>query len=359
MNFVTNIHANDGKAPDWLMYLPEGTHEICASVNGKPGKRKVSVSEKCVAALQASLSARRESGDKPCLFFDHKRGTAAAYPDRFEYGTTHDGKKGVMLHIERWSDSGRRAVEGCDYNGFSPTFIVDAEGTPCGLPASTAEIGSLTNEPAFKANARIAACAENNHLAETWNKEASLSPAYATIAAAWEPVESSPSNKMKEYIAEKLGLDPAKATVDEIKAAYEAAETQSAANKAELDKMKEGTSTATAELEAKLKKTEEEKASLEAKLKEQQEANAKQAEAAADAAIEAAVAAGKIAPENATVKASLRAVLIADPANGQAIISAMQVNPALKSSGLSDQTDDKKRKKRTSADDYAEELGGK
>lgn len=358
-NFVTSIHANAGKAPDWVMYLPEGTHEIHASVNGKPGKRTVTVSEACVTALQASLQARIESGRKPCIYFDHKRGAAAAYPDRFEYGQTEDGKRGVMMHIAQWSGKGRSAVEGADYNGFSPTFLVNEQNAPCGLPSTTAEIGSLTNEPAFTANARIAAsCPENDQLAAMWQQEAKHDAHYAAIAAAWEPLSDStdPENKntMNKYLIEKLKLKE-DASEDEIKAAFEAAIAKPAEpTPAEPTDDKGKTPEpppAPTEDPAKDKKI----AELEKQLEAEKAKNADTTKKMAAAAVQAAVEAGKIAPKDEKTKAAIMAAFEADPANGQVIIAAMHVAPALSKTPAVNQPSNAPTK-RSVADDYADEL---
>ena len=54
------------------MYLPEGTHEICATVNGKPGRRTVRVDRGCVSAL---LPTDAETERAFGWFADYKRET--------------------------------------------------------------------------------------------------------------------------------------------------------------------------------------------------------------------------------------------------------------------------------------------
>lgn len=340
--FVTSTKANEGKAPDWLMFMPEGTHTIQASVNGKPGKRNVSVSEECVPYLQAALDDAVSKGKKPCLYFDHKRGAAAAYPDRFAYGENTEGKRGIMLHIANWSNKGRNAVEGSDYNGFSPLFLVDEEGHPCGLVSTTAEVGSLTNEPAFTDNDRVA-CPEYEHLAAAWNAEAEHNPAYATIAAAWNPITEKPT--MEKYLIEKLKLKEG-VTVDEIKASFEAV----------LDKAENPPAAApTEELKSELEAKNARIAELESQLEAEKKKSADTIEKSADAAIAAAIEQGKIAPQNKNGIAAIKAAFIANPENGQTIIAAMSVNPAL----VKDKQPGNPAAvtvSRTVADDYGDEL---
>lgn len=343
--FVTSIKANEGKAPEWLMFMPEGEHTIQASVNGSPGKRNISVSEYSVPHLQAALDEAVAQGRKPCLYFDHKRGAAAAYPDRFAYGENTEGKRGIMLHIANWSNKGRAAVEGSDYNGFSPLFLIDEAGRPCGLSGTTAEVGSLTNEPAFTDNARVA-CPEYDHLAAAWNAEAEHNPAYATIAAAWNPTTEKPT--MEKYLIEKMKLKDG-ATVEEIKAAFDAV----------LDKAENPPAPATDEHSDELKSELETKnariAELETQLAEEQKKSKASLEQAADAAIESAVAAGKIAPQNKEGKEAIKAAFMADPERGKVIIAAMSVNPALAPKSDPDPKPSNA-PARSIADDYEEEL---
>jgi phage I-like protein len=55
-----------------------------------------------------------------------------------------------------WTHSGKQSVEGRDYSYFSPTFQIDPDGSPSGLPDNGA-IGALVNNPAFRDMQRIAA----------------------------------------------------------------------------------------------------------------------------------------------------------------------------------------------------------
>lgn len=307
------------------MYLPEGTHEICATVNGKPGRRTVRVDRGCVAALQAALEERMAGGAVPVFFFDHKRGPAAAYPDRFEYGETSDGRAGVMAHIARWTPTGRSRVEGGEYNGFSPTFLLGADGRPAGLPSTTAEVGSLTNEPAFTANARIAAAAANDALVAVWKAEAAADPSYEVVAAAWEQfssgvepqeAEAEQRDEMKAYIAEKLGL-PADAGEDEVKAAFD--RFLDAGGTDEVRAAEEGE---VEELREKLQAAEELLAEANARCE-------RLTDSAFGALVQAAVRDGKIAPKDTRTVETLRASYERDPEATADLIAAMNCNPAM------------------------------
>lgn len=143
-------------APGELVYIPVGSSKINASVSGKPGSVTVNVppekGESIAATLQAALTDRLSSTVRPRLAFDHaKTGPASGHPESFSF----DPARGIIL-TANWSNSGRAAIEGGDYGYFSPTFLIDENGVPSGLP-DKGEIGSLVDEPAFRTIGLIAA----------------------------------------------------------------------------------------------------------------------------------------------------------------------------------------------------------
>ena len=91
--------------------MPAGTSEICATVNGKPGRRTVIANREACECLQADLdevlraSAAGERA-RPMLMFDHRAGSAAAKPLGFEW----DEERGILLRVE-WTQAGREAVD--------------------------------------------------------------------------------------------------------------------------------------------------------------------------------------------------------------------------------------------------------
>lgn len=146
----------EGKAPKEIVYIPEGSHSITPSVNGKPSQITVNVPKErgveIAARLQASLTDRLGGSVRPHIDFDHKHsGPAAAIPSAFSYKPG----LGIVLALD-WSGSGKTAVESKDYSYFSPEFLIADDGTPHSLP-SKGPIGSLVNEPAFREIPRIAA----------------------------------------------------------------------------------------------------------------------------------------------------------------------------------------------------------
>ena len=141
--------------PSDIEYMPEGFHEIEATVSGKPGRAKVNVSESVVSKLNRALSsliakAGQGQGSFPYVDFDHKGGKSAAIPRRFFW------KDGVRLALE-WTKAGKEAIEGKNYQYFSPELIINREtGEVVGLGDAGA-IGGLVNTPAFQSIERISA----------------------------------------------------------------------------------------------------------------------------------------------------------------------------------------------------------
>lgn len=157
------LSENGGRAPEAVPYMPAGQHSICATVNGKPGRRVVNVDKAAYERLQADLAEHLRAsaaGEKarPMLMFDHTAGNAAAKPLGFEW----DDKRGILLRVE-WTQAGRAAVEGGNYGYISPAFrLARGTGEIMGL-AGGVEVGSLVNDPAFERNECIAASRADEH----------------------------------------------------------------------------------------------------------------------------------------------------------------------------------------------------
>ena len=143
------LESVDAGAPESIVFMPAGNHEISATVNGKPAKRKVTVDASAANLFQKDLT--NSKGSRRYIDFDHRRGKAAAIPKQFRW----EEGKGVVLDIE-WTQAGKSAIEGKDYSYFSPSFVRDPKtGKPAGLYQKS--IGGLVNEPAFQALESIAA----------------------------------------------------------------------------------------------------------------------------------------------------------------------------------------------------------
>lgn len=271
-----------------IVFLPEGTHTITASVAGKPKTLTVTVDDRVLAGFADDLARRQESNVRPFAGFDHKPGAASFIPQGFRY----ESGVGLLLDVE-WTAAGRAAIEGRDYSYFSPTFLVSKDGIPTGL-TGRGEIGSLVNDPAFEEIPRIAASHQETdpmqHLVELGLVEASCAPDQA--------------------------LETAKASLASLREAAAQVETVEAANMAKKS--------AEDELADMRKRNDE----LEAAYKALKDEMAMKASASADAAIEEAIKAGRIAPQDEDTKAFWRSSITSNPDAVKAL-NAIPVNPAL------------------------------
>jgi len=138
-----------GDAAGRFMFMPAGVHEINCSRGGKPITVRVEVNAQSAAALNAQLAdvSAALAPQKPYCDFDHSRGVASFWPQRFTWQPD-----GVYVEGE-FSASGKAAVEGKDYRSFSPTFFVDdVASNPARVICNTAaglNFGGFVNEPAF------------------------------------------------------------------------------------------------------------------------------------------------------------------------------------------------------------------
>ena len=268
-------------APGELVYIPVGSSKINATVSGKPGEITVNVpaenGEAIAATLQAALAKRLESTVRPRLAFDHaKTGPASGHPSSFSF----DPARGIIL-AANWSTSGRAAIEGGDYGYFSPTFLIDDKGQPCGLP-DKGEIGSLVDEPAFRGIGLIAAA------------DTDLNP------------ESNNTNIMSKLIFAALAIS----------AAADNAETAAVQAIEKLKTDHQTVTAANATLETENKSLKDKVEAAETAAKEAKTAGYK-------AKVEAAVTAGKIAPKDEETKTQALELLEASEAIGSKFLDAM------------------------------------
>lgn len=213
-------------APGEIVYIPVGSNKINATVSGKPGEITVNVpadkGATIAAALQTALDRRIASPVRPRLAFDHSRtGPASGHPSAFSF----DPARGIILSAS-WSNSGRAAIEGGDYGYFSPTFLIDEDGTPSGLP-DKGEIGSLVDEPAFRAIGLIAAADTDPTPTNTMSK---LIFAALAISAAAENAETEAVTAIKKLQTDHSTVSAANAVLETenkgLKAKVEAAEAE-------------------------------------------------------------------------------------------------------------------------------------
>jgi len=283
-----------------IVYLPEGVHQIQATVNGKPQKRTVTVDQRVLASFSEDLASRLARNVRPFAGFDHVAGPASFLPKEFRY----EPGTGLVLDVE-WTSAGKAAIEGKDYSYFSPNFLL-MNGIPSGL-AGHGEIGSLVNEPAFEAMEKIAASHQTNTMDIKQLVELGLVPEGQDPASAMEVAKAALATLREESVA-AAHAETIQAQLDAAVAEKDAAEGQVA----DLTKKVEDLTTA--------------------------------ADAAEDKSIEAtiadAVTAGRIAAQDDTSKAFWRKSIKADkaaiailhalptkPINGEVILAGKTVKP--------------------------------
>lgn len=309
MPTITTVELNEGKAPGAIQYMPPGEHVICPTVNGQAQQVRVIVNKQTAARLQADLESRlaaaKAGATRPCGYFDHKAGAASFIPTAFSW----DDEKGVILSVE-WTNAGRAAVEGRDYSYFSPFVNYSPKtGEILGM-CSSAEIGSLVNDPAFPVE-RLAAA------------RADLAPRQADDNK--EEMRENGNGKNKtaptmEEIAKALGLEP-----DASKEAIIAAIAELKTPKADTEK-EAAFNQAVADKETAEKERDEAKAETEKKEKELAAARAEiesLTSAAEDAFINEQIRAGRIKPQEEATLAAARALFKANPAAARTIYGAM------------------------------------
>lgn len=283
-----------------FMFMPAGTHTCHLSRSGVPVTVTIHVNPvTAAAALNAQLAAvsRERAPQKAYCDFNHDRDKASFWPTAFEAAAD-----GVYV-IGEFSASGKAAVEGKDYRGFSPTFFTDAEipekpllgkarieiaAGRVGSAEKPAQIvcnesaglnfGGLVNEPAFK----------------------NISPLWARDAAGAHEQSSEHNNHDETMDKEKLAALQAKNTE---------LETQIKALTAKAD----ATEIERAQLSA--KQSEQRAIKAEITAAELQAKDQERRERDADAAVKAAVKAGKLPAQNTELQAKWKAQLTTDPAS--------------------------------------------
>lgn len=270
---MTAAIAAESGVPSEIVYLPEGEHDITPTVNGKAQRIKVRVpsdkGEAIAAKLQAALADRQKQNVRPWFDFEHKSGKASAIPTAFRY----EAGKGIMASIE-WTGAGKAAIEGKDFSYLSPTFLIDDNGLPSGLP-SRGPLAALVNEPAFREIPRIA-------------------------ASDADPLTKPPTTMSKLIFADLA-----------INAAADNAETEAVQ--------------AIERLKVEAKDAKDKAGKLEAENKKLIDAAEAATKARHTALVEAAVAAGKIAPKDDETKTSFLELLEASEALGVKALDLLPV----------------------------------
>ena len=285
--FGSELNATESNSIS-IVYLPEGQHDIQATVNGKPALRTVTVDDRVLASFQADLSKRQADNVRPFAGFDHKTGPASLIPTAFRY------EQGVGLILDgELTQAGQTAIAGRNYSYWSPSYLM-RDGIPIGLPAN-GEIGSFVNDPAFRNIERIAASHTETTmeitetLAELGLAESGQTPEEAVAAA-------------KATLA---NLRESAATVETVSASHQAEIEKVSAHQAEIDRLKgelETVSAAKAELEKK---------------------EAEKVEAANAELVQAAINRGAIPPQDEKAKTFWLESLKTNPEFAQAALAAL------------------------------------
>lgn len=132
--------------PDEIQWMPPGEHDITPSRNGKPIQLKVKVNQAAAAAVKESLDALKKEGKRPYLDFNHDGGKASALVNDIFWAGDDPETGGIRARIT-WTSSGKEAVEGKDFQFFSPSFFIDAKSDQ--ITGAPVNFGGLVNEPAF------------------------------------------------------------------------------------------------------------------------------------------------------------------------------------------------------------------
>lgn len=147
----TDSPAPAAAPPRAILLFPAGESVITATVDGEPQTRRVVADAAAAGRLQADLAgmlAGAAAGERPrpCLYFDHTPGPAAAYPARIYW---QEGR-GIMLELAEWTAAGQAALTGHNYAYLSPAFNLSrTDGRIEGLLTDGVEVASLVNDPAF------------------------------------------------------------------------------------------------------------------------------------------------------------------------------------------------------------------
>lgn len=311
-----------GEMPESICYMPAGESVICAMVNGEPEERRVVADEGAAKRLQADLAAMLAESAKqlrarPCLYFDHERGEAAAYPRKFYW----DPEQGIMLEIAEWSAAGRAAVEGKTYGYISPSFRLSrADGQVMGLNMDGVEVASLVNDPAFSTQPPIVDVAASRGVledgvdyinAESGEPEKIFSPRNGVEPSAEAPHNgdrNEPTAMDLEKLKQMLGL-PAEAdetAVEQAIAALLAAKEDASKKADELQASSE-------EQDEKLKEKDEALQKKDEELKEKDEELEAARAAAAEAFTDSLIRTGKLAPKDEERIKACRALYTANP----------------------------------------------
>ena len=293
---------------DCIPYMPGGIHQITPSQNNKAVTVTVKVDAQSAKELQLQLETLIEAGKRPYFSIgenSHKSDIAAFRPTQFFWATRRDVtgamKTGVWCKGE-WTRAGREAVEGKDFNAFSPTFFVDAVRNDPSRPAKVVcepdanpNMGALVNDPAFVMNSPL--CCKN---------AATQFPSADAGGSAGVPAISSSTNKIGDK------MKKTQVTLAELQARKETLGTEIAALSKKTDDISK------AKLEAKNFEMESLDVQIEAQGKEDkytaiEAKDLARREADADKEVDRLIAAEFVQPRETDRINELKAKFVCDP----------------------------------------------
>lgn len=150
----------DGALPDYIHYMPEGTHTISPSQGGNPVTVTVLVNEESAERLERQRQVLEAGGNRVFLSVQHNTQIAAFWVNRFSWDTRLDATGKLVTGVwadGTWTAAGKEAVTGKNFRSFSPTFFVNAVRNDPELPVEVVtnpraklNMGALENDPAFE-----------------------------------------------------------------------------------------------------------------------------------------------------------------------------------------------------------------
>jgi len=140
--------------PSDIQWAPPGRQKIRPknAVTGKGVNLDVTIGPALVDKLNAQAEGIREKGHDPFIDFNHNENNGASGHIQSFFWAGSDLKKGGIRANVKWTSKGSEALLGREFTRFSPCFAVE-KGKIAGL--SSANIGGLTNRPAFGDNEKI------------------------------------------------------------------------------------------------------------------------------------------------------------------------------------------------------------
>lgn len=209
--------------------MPPGKHSVTPKnlLTGKAAPLTVNITEKIVPLLTASAEKIKEAGHDPFIDFNHNEDSGAAGHVKGFFWAGNDPESGGIRARINWTAAGEEALRGKKFTRFSPQFLADSSGNIKGI--NSANMGGLTNRPAFTKNESIVTATEEKTKMEPEEIKALIATAVAEAVAAtnvvaMEAPAAAPSNREKileaqlKVATDQLNLFKKKKDEDEVAA---------------------------------------------------------------------------------------------------------------------------------------------